>query len=127
MATALTSAGTVGSENFQPSEQGELESQPNPISVTNGPSAAEGMETAVVEKDPKKQEDIVKKFDNVNYVEAPLPKTNPWNKKQNVSSNPASEPGKLIIALKHLQLFLVLYQVWGILENRDLNYCLHAR
>ena len=103
MATALTSAGTVGSENFQPSEQGELESQPNPTSVTNGPSASEAMETAVVEKDPKKQEDIVKKFDNVNYVEAPLPKTNPWNKKQNVSSNPASEPGKLI--MKHLQLF----------------------
>ncbi|XP_053399118.1 la-related protein 1B-like isoform X2 [Mercenaria mercenaria] len=29
------------------------------------------------EKEEKKEE-IVKKFDNVNYVEAPLPKTNPW-------------------------------------------------
>lgn len=26
----------------------------------------------------EKREEIVKKFDNVNFVEAPLPKTNPW-------------------------------------------------
>lgn len=33
-------------------------------------------------KEEKKEEtkEVVKKFDNVNYIEAPLPKTNPWAK-----------------------------------------------
>jgi len=47
------------------------------------------------EKDKKdeKKEDLVKKFDNVNYVEAPLPKTNPWAKnKSPVPNAPTSQP-----------------------------------
>lgn len=32
------------------------------------------------DKDKESKEPKVKKFDNKTYVEAPLPKTNPWNK-----------------------------------------------
>lgn len=46
------------------------------------------------EKEEKKEE-IVKKFDNVNYVEAPLPKTNPWATTKNfpVIRSQSSEAG----------------------------------
>ncbi|KAL4229983.1 La ribonucleoprotein domain member 1B [Mactra antiquata] len=39
------------------------------------------------EKEKEKKEEIVKKFDNVNYVEAPLPKTNPWAVNKSSSQN----------------------------------------
>lgn len=46
------------------------------------------------EKKEEKKEDVVKKFDNVNYVEAPLPKTNPWAKnKSPVMRSQSSEAG----------------------------------
>lgn len=40
------------------------------------------------EKEPK--EPVVKKFDNKTYVEAPLPKTNPWNKGKKGSAQSAA-------------------------------------
>lgn len=42
----------------------------------------------------EKKEDIVKKFDNVNYVEAPLPKTNPWGVSKPVAN--ITEAGQYI-------------------------------
>ena len=92
----MTSTGTAGSENFQSTEQQkDSESQPKKMSVTNGPGSPEVMDTTA-QKDTKKQEELVKKFDNINYVEAPLPKTNPWNKRQNITSNPVSDPGMVV-------------------------------
>ena len=50
------------------------------------------------DKDEKKEE-MVKKFDNVNYVEAPLPKTNPWgvSKSSQVVRSQSSEAGMIIL------------------------------
>lgn len=48
-----------------------------------------------VKEEKEKKEEIVKKFDNVNYVEAPLPKTNPWAvNKPNAQNN---EPGLYVL------------------------------
>ena len=87
MASVINSPGVVGSENFQASDNQDanLDAQPK-TSVSNGPSSPDAIESA--NKDNKKAEEIVKKFDNVNYVEAPIPKTNPWNKGKTVT-----EPG----------------------------------
>lgn len=92
MATAMASSGAVGSENFQSKdtqkEGGSGNNEPKKT-VSNGPASPDVVE-ATTPKESKKTEEIVKKFDNVNYVEAPIPKTNPWNKGKN---NTGVEPG----------------------------------
>jgi len=41
-------------------------------------------ETEDEKEEAKKKDEMVKKFDNVNYVEAPLPKTNAWGVSKSV-------------------------------------------
>ena len=88
MASAVSTPGGGGSESFQAAENQEANADAqSTMSVTNGPSSPDSTESA---KNEKKPEDTVKKFDNVNYVEAPIPKTNPWTKAKNVT-----EPGMI--------------------------------
>ena len=47
---------------------------------------AEKTHDAMAEEEKKKEEGVTKIFDNKNFVEAPLPKTNPWSKKSSKSS-----------------------------------------
>ena len=91
MASAVSSPGVGGSESFQPSENQEGKDIQPTMSVSNGPSSPDASESSKKEKKP---EEIVKKFDNINYVEAPLPKTNPWTKTKNVS-----DPGMCVKSL----------------------------
>lgn len=77
MATTVTSPDAAGSEKLQPSEPQESGNQAKK-NVSNGPSHQDAADAP--KKDSKKSEESVKKFDNVHYVEAPIPKTNPWNK-----------------------------------------------
>ena len=56
------------------------------------------------EEKETKNVSVVKKFDNKNYVEAPLPKTNPWNKNSSSNNAPvpvsmATKPGKVFHVL----------------------------
>ncbi|XP_041358843.1 la-related protein 1B-like isoform X2 [Gigantopelta aegis] len=42
-------------------------------------------------KEKKENDKTVKRFDSKNFIEAPLPKTNPWKKPKDVSSPPPTE------------------------------------
>ena len=94
MATAMASPGSAGSENFQSSDQqtgsGNVNNEPK-TSVSNGPASPD---VGTTQKDNKKPEETVKKFDNINFVEAPIPKTNPWNKGKNITNHSGLESGE---------------------------------
>lgn len=63
----------------------------------------------------EKSASTVKKFDNKNYVEAPLPKTNPWNK----SKSPKPAPAPVVAAAPPKEKVTVETKV--IKDNTDAN------
>lgn len=72
------SGSTVNNNEESPPKQGTDENVEN--------------ETAVEDEKSEKEKTKVKKFDNKNYVEAPLPKSNPWNK----NAQPTSPPAQIV-------------------------------
>lgn len=98
MATAVGS--NAPSEHFQSDNMASEERVDSGTTVNNNEESPpkqgtdENMEneTAVEDEKSEKEKTKVKKFDNKNYVEAPLPKSNPWNK----SAQPTSPPVKIV-------------------------------
>lgn len=98
MATAVGS--NAPSEHFQSDNMASEERADSGTTVNNneesppkqGTDESIENETAVEDEKSEKEKTKVKKFDNKNYVEAPLPKSNPWNK----SAQPTSPPVKIV-------------------------------
>lgn len=96
MATAVGS--NAPSEHFQSDNMASEERVDSGTTVNNNEESPpkqgtdENMEneTAVEDEKSENEKTKVKKFDNKNYVEAPLPKSNPWNKQ------PTSPPVKIV-------------------------------
>lgn len=88
--------------NTESAGTGGAKDQPSENKVTN--NLEKENEPDDESTDKEKTTKIVKKFDNKNYVEAPLPKTNPWNKSQPPTSPPAQivkkPPGEEIKVIK---------------------------
>ncbi|CAG2257977.1 LARP1 [Mytilus edulis] len=96
MATAVGS--NAPSEHFQSDNMASEERADSGTTVNNNEESPPKQgtdenienETAVEDEKSENERTKVKKFDNKNYVEAPLPKSNPWNKQ------PTSPPVKIV-------------------------------
>lgn len=96
MATAVGS--NAPSEHFQSDNMASEERADSGTTVNNNEESPPKQvtdesienETAVEDEKSEKEKTKVKKFDNKNYVEAPLPKSNPWNKQ------PTSPPVNIV-------------------------------
>ncbi|KAJ8298225.1 hypothetical protein KUTeg_024756 [Tegillarca granosa] len=93
MATAV--GHTAQNEHFTSESNDSSKKSPNDVNDTATVNKEVDEDDSSQNKNgDEKAASAVKKFDNKNYVEAPLPKTNPWNK----SKSPKPAPAPSVVA-----------------------------